>query len=111
MKRGCLARRGISVCLLCASVALASCAGSVPRPSYFDGLVGWATQADVIEELGRPDRTIRFQEGTSLWVYRYGQGSNCWAYNLRFGVNEILRKWDRDPCDEAAPPRGRDAGS
>jgi hypothetical protein len=89
-------------------VASASCAPS--HEKYLDNALNEATEDDVAEELGPPEKHRELENGNSVWVYRmqshgenvsYGDGpgsASCEEYQLTFDTTKTLREWERRKC-------------
>ena len=91
---------------------LSSCVTPAPpwRINYLNEVKNNATQDDIIEKLGPPDRKQPLSDGKEIWEYRYtgssvnsNQGyvygrSECVEYILTFDQSKIFRNWARQSC-------------
>lgn len=106
-------RRTQPTCVLVAAAALSlllvSC---VPwQWEYLIVATDRVTQDDVQKRFGDPLVARSFDEGDSIWTYRYEVSSSFWMrrgdmvggqrcieYLLTFDIEEVLRYWVRQPC-------------
>lgn len=87
-------------------VLMAGCGLLVPQETrYLESAQDRATQEDVRQQLGEPQRMAITQNGEPVWVYEVRQlepgsqntwattGSWCDEYTLRFDTSGVLRQW------------------
>jgi len=109
---------------------LTSCAS--PQTRVLRAAVNHETQAVVAQHLGPPDEVWPLADGETLWSYRADQSlwaywhhgradgttggltvegpgltvlpsARCTEYVLRFDREQILRAWNRQPCQGFVP--------
>ncbi len=96
----------LQIAILGLFVPMAGCSLVIPKETrYLEFAQDRATQEDVRQELGDPQRTAVTQDGELVWVYEVRQlepgsqntwattGSWCDEYMLRFDANGVLRQW------------------
>lgn len=87
-------------------LTVACAAGDTERVKYLNRATGKATQADIIQQLGKPQRTQVTPDGGALWVYEVyqvqpgnqpvGRGIWCDEYRLEFTRQAVLQAWTHE---------------
>ena len=84
-------------------VGLSSCAAPY-RIDYVEESLRQATQADVIQKLGYPQRLKRTKNGDQVWEYDFqGKERQCVTYLVTLTPEDEVRQWERREC----PQEGR----
>ncbi|HXF94099.1 MAG TPA: hypothetical protein VNK46_15195 [Nitrospiraceae bacterium] len=96
----------LQIAILGLFVPMAGCGLVIPKETrYLELAQDRATQEDVRQELGDPQRMAVTQDGELVWVYEVRQlepgsqntwattGSWCDEYTLRFDADGVLRQW------------------
>lgn len=71
------------------------------RVNYVEESLRQATQADVIQKLGYPQRLKRVKNGDQVWEYDFqGKEKQCVTYLVTFTSEDELRQWERRECPQ-----------
>ncbi len=71
---------------------------------YLEKAIGKATQSDVIQEWGVPEKTQTLDTGVVVSEYKFKRFSSvasaviCKGYTLRFDREGVLREWNNNYC-------------
>ena len=93
-----------SVGVLAIPILVTGCSHFQIRPAaYLDSAKGWATQAQVRQELGAPKTIRQADDGKTVWIYELHEqqsgnrlttpGMWCEQYLLTFDEKAVLEKW------------------
>ena len=115
--------------LLILSAWIAACAPAPPEQvRYLQTAIHSATQDQVAQRLGAPERTVALTDGGSVWTYRYQstgpssalgavQPVTCEEFTLTFDAKHTLRRWIQQSCDltggtlRGSPPPAAPSGN
>jgi hypothetical protein len=83
--------------ILSAIGALNSCGPY--RVAYLEDSLRKATQEELIQKFGYPQRLKRVKNGDTVWEYDFqGRDTQCVSYAITFNAEEELRHWERRDC-------------
>jgi hypothetical protein len=83
-------------------IALGSC--TPYRVEYMEESLQQATQAEVVQKFGYPQRLKRVKNGDQLWEYDFqGEERKCVTYVVTFNTDDTVRQWERRDCAREQP--------